>query len=373
MVVAHAGSTEMNLASRVRTRLVDDGQDATSTNVVQAVRAEGGVLTDRAVLELAGEVGDALMGAGPLAPLIRMPGVTDVLVNGPDEVWVDSGSGLTLMPVTFSGVEEIRQLAQRLAASAGRRLDDAHPFVDARLPDGSRFHAVLQPIAVSSPVLSLRIPRKQPLTLDDLIGLGAIHPELAVALAALVANRRAFLISGSTGTGKTTVLGAMLACVPETERIVIVEDSAELQPVHPHCVRLQSRLANIEGAGGVSMRDLVRQSLRMRPDRLVVGEVRGAEVIELLTALNTGHEGGCGTVHANSASDVPARLEALALMANLERHALHALAAAGLDAVVHVERDESGRRHVTGIHEVTRGPDDFLRVVRVVDAFGCEC
>jgi pilus assembly protein CpaF len=363
----------MTLASRVRTRLVEDAREPTSSNVVRAVRTEGGVLSDRAVLELSGEVGDALAGAGPLAPLLRIPGITDVLVNGPDDVWIDSGDGLTRMPVTFADVEEIRQLAQRLAASAGRRLDDAHPFVDARLPDGTRFHAVLQPIAVSSPALSLRIPRRQPFTLDDLIRLGALHPDLAVALADLVEHRRAFLISGSTGTGKTTVLGALLACIPSSERIVIVEDSAELHPTHAHCIRLQSRLPNIEGAGGVTMRELIRQSLRMRPDRIVVGEVRGAEVVELLTALNTGHEGGCGTVHANSASDVPARLEALALTAGLDRAALHALVGAGLDAVVHIDRDNRGRRVVAGINHVVREADGFVRVVPVMDALGRAC
>lgn len=363
----------MNLASRVRTRLIDAEQEATSSHVVQAVRAEGVVLGDRAVLEVAGEVRDQLFGAGPLEPLLRMPGVTDVLVNGPSEVWVDSGAGLTLMPVLFHDADEVRRLAQRLAASAGRRLDDAHPYVDARLPDGTRFHAVLPPIAVTSPLLSLRIPRKEPMSIDDLVRLKAVHPDLAVALRALVTDRRAFLISGGTGTGKTTVLGALLALVPADERIVIVEDSSELNPNHPHCIRLQARLANIEGAGGIAMRELVRQSLRMRPDRLVVGEVRGAEVIELLTALNTGHEGGCGTVHANSAADVPARLEALALTAGLDRFALHALAAAGLDSVVHVARNSKGVRYVAGIYRVARGADDLVHVTPVIDAMGRAC
>ena len=352
----------MTLVQRVRDRLVADGLDTSASQLAGAVRTEGIVIDDRGVLALVDGLRDELAGAGPLEPLLRLPGVTDVLVNAPGEVWADCGRGLERMPVSFADEAEVRRLAQRLASLAGRRLDDAHPYVDARLPDGTRLHAVLPPIAVGTTVLSLRVPRPQPLSLADLRDLGAVDAAMSHALQRLVADRRAFLVSGGTGTGKTTVLAAMLGCIPAHERIVIVEDAVELRPAHAHTVSLQARLPNIEGAGAVTMRDLVRQSLRMRPDRIVVGEVRGAEVIELLTALNTGHDGCCGTVHANSAFDVPARLEALALTAGVPRDALHALASAGLDAIVHVERDTSGRRHVAGIHAVERDADGRLRI-----------
>ena len=357
----------MSLVDRVRDRLVSEGGAASPSAIspsalAHAVRTEGVVVADRGVLALVDGLRDELAGAGPLEPLLRLPGVTDVLVNGPDAVYVDCGAGLERMPVAFADEAAIRRLAQRLASQAGRRLDDAHPCVDARLPDGTRLHAVLAPIAIGSTALSLRVPRPQPMGLPDLLAVGAIDEAMAASLEGLVRRRASFLVSGATGSGKTTVLAAMLGLVPAQERIVIVEDSYELRPAHPHCVHLQSRVANIEGAGAVTMRDLVRQSLRMRPDRLVVGEVRGGEVVDLLTALNTGHAGGCGTVHANSAADVPARLEALALAAGIPRDALHALATAGLDAIVHVARDDHGRRRVLGVHPVEGDREGRMRI-----------
>lgn len=361
----------MTLAARVRARLVADEREPTIANIARAVRGEGVVLPDAAVLELASTVLGELAGVGPLEALLGLPGVTDVVVNGPRDIWIDRGAGMERVDVHFTGVDDIRRLAQRLAASAGRRLDDAHPYVDARLPDGTRLHAVLPPIAVAGPCLSLRVPRRTPWSLDDLVAVGTIAPALADELRALIAGRRSFLVTGGTGSGKTTLLAGLLALVPHDERIVVVEDSSELDPDHPHCVRLQSRMANVEGAGAVSMRDLVRQALRMRPDRLVVGEVRGPEVIELLAALNTGHEGGCGTVHANSAADVPARLEALGLGAGVDRDGLHALAASGIDAIAHIQRD-GGRRVVDGLHEVI-AQDGRIRVRRTHDRAGLRC
>jgi len=310
-----------------------------------------------------------LAGAGPLEALLREPDVTDVLVNGPDSVWVDRGSGPTLEPVRFRDEAAVRRLAQRLAASAGRRLDDATPYVDARMPDGTRLHAILPPVAPRGTCVSLRIPRRRVFTLSDLVDLGTVPAEGSRWLFALVRSRCAFLISGGTGSGKTTLLSALLSVCDAGERMLLVEDSGELEPAHPHVVRLEGRPANVEGHGQVTMRDLVRQALRMRPDRLVVGEVRGAEVVDLLAALNTGHEGGCGTVHANSATDVPARLEALALAAGLGREALHAQVAAGLDAVVHIERDRAGIRRVSGIHILRRGSDAMVSSMQAV-SFG---
>jgi pilus assembly protein CpaF len=283
-------------------------------------------------------------GSGPLEPLLRLEGVTDVLVNGPDAVYVDRGAGLELTPVTFHDDAGVRRLAQRLAGAAGRRLDDASPYVDLRLADGTRLHAVLAPLARPGTSISLRVPRRRAFTLRELAEAGEWDRTSRRLLQRIVARRLAFLISGGTGSGKTTLLNAMLGEVGRSERLVLVEDTRELQPGHPHVVGLEARQANVEGAGAVDLRTLVRQALRMRPDRLVVGEVRGAEVVDLLAALNTGHEGGCGTIHANSAVDVPARVEGLALAAGLPSSAAHVQMNAGLDLVIHCVRHRDGRR-----------------------------
>ncbi len=354
------------LVDRVRTRLVSERSDATPSRVAAALRAEGLVLGDDAVLELVRTLRQELVGAGPLEPLLRVPGVTDILVNGPDQVWIDRGSGLERMDVQFSGESDVRRLAQRLAASAGRRLDEASPFVDARLPSGMRLHCVLPPIASAGTLISLRVPNRRAFTVDELIERGTLDAMAAEWIQRVIAHRLAFLICGGTGTGKTTVLSTLLGLVPRDERIVIVEDSSELAPDHEHAVCLQSRTMNVEGAGVVTLRDLVRQALRMRPDRVVVGEVRGAEVVEMLSSMNTGHEGGCGTVHANSAADVPARLEALGLMAGLDRLATHALVGAGIDVILHLERGADGRRVLEGIYALTRGDDGFVRSVPAI-------
>lgn len=352
-----------SLLDRVRTRLVAHQADATPARVVAALRAEGLVLGDDAVLDLVQTLRQDLVGAGPLEPLLREPGVTDVIVNGPAAVWVDRGAGLELTSIRFGSDTDVRRLAQRLAAGAGRRLDEASPFVDARMPDGTRLHCVIAPIATEGTLLSLRVPNRSAFTLDDLVERGSIDAQGADWLRDIVASRVAFLICGGTGSGKTTILSTLLGLVPQRERVVIVEDSSELVPDHGHCVRLQARTANVEGAGVVTLRDLVRQALRMRPDRIVVGEVRGAEVVDLLAAMNTGHEGGCGTIHANSAADVPARLEALGLMAGLDRLAVHALVAAGIDAVLHLGRSSSGQRYVQGVHVLERDGSGFVHTL----------
>jgi pilus assembly protein CpaF len=351
-----------SLVDRVRARLVADAAGATPDRVAAALRAEGALLGDDSVLEVSGRLRREMLGAGPLEPLLVLPGVTDVVVNGPQDVWLDRGDGLERAPIEFGSDEEVRALAQRLAATAGRRLDDARPFVDARLPSGARLHCVLPPVAVGATLISLRVPSPRGFTVDDLAERGSVDAAGAEVLRTIVAGRLAFLVSGGTGSGKTTILGAMLGEVPSRERIVLVEDSTELDPDHPHVVRLQARPANTEGAGEVHLRDLVRQAMRMRPDRLVVGEVRGSEVVELLSAMNTGHEGGAGTVHANSAADVPARLEALGLLAGLERQAVHALIAAGLDVVLHLGRD-NGVRVVDGLHVLDRGTSGLVSTI----------
>ena len=289
------------------------------------------------VLPLAERIRDEFPAAGPLTPLLADPAVTDVLVNG-RHVWVDRGAGLVRAAVPVGTPEDVRRLAQRLVAAAGRRLDEGCPFADARLPDGTRLHAVLPPIAVDGPYLSLRTFRQRAFALGDLVAGGTVSAAGAEILDAIVAARLAYLVTGGTGAGKTTVLATLLGLVPRDERIVLVEDAAELRPAHPHVVALQARTSNVEGAGEVGLRSLVRQALRMRPDRLVIGECRGTEVVDLLGALNTGHEGGAGTLHANNPGDVPARLEALGLLGGVPRAALHAQLAAALQVVVHLCR-----------------------------------
>ncbi|MFI0374303.1 TadA family conjugal transfer-associated ATPase [Actinomadura sp. 1N219] len=356
-----------SLSDAVRDRLAGTGGEPTTGRVAAALRAEERLLGDREILTLAEELRAEFVGAGPLEPLLRSPDVTDVLVNGPDEVWVDTGAGLVRTALRFPDEQSVRRLAQRLTAAAGRRLDDASPYADARLPGGVRLHAVLPPIAATGTCISLRLPRRRAFTLDELTAARTVPPEGAELLAALIRSRAAYLITGGTGSGKTTVLSALLSLVDPAERLVLVEDSAELKPSHPHVVRLEARPPNVEGAGGVTLNDLVRQALRMRPDRLVVGEVRSSEVVVLLQALNTGHEGGCGTLHANTAADVPARLEALACAAGLTREAVHSQLAAALDVVVHLVRDPGGgRRRVAEICLVRRASDGLVGVVPAV-------
>ena len=311
------------------------------------------------------------VGAGPLEPLLRDHDVSDILVNGAGTVWVDRGSGAERSDVVLADEAGLRRLAQRLVTACGRRLDDAVPYADARLPDGTRVHAVLPPLSPQGTCLSLRLPPRRTFSVADLVTAGSVPPDGADLLRALVTARLAFVVTGGTGTGKTTVLSTLLSLVPGRDRIVLVEDAAELRPAHPHVVRLEARLPNAEGAGGVGLSVLVRQALRMRPDRLVVGEVRGEEVRDLLAALNTGHEGGCGTLHANRAEHVPARFEALGSAAGLSRAAVHSQLAAALDAVVHLGRDGTGRRRITGISMLAAGPDGLVHAVPAV-RFGTE-
>jgi pilus assembly protein CpaF len=360
------------LLDEVRERLAATPGDLSPHRVAEALRAAGRPVGDAMVLAVHDELRRDVLGAGPLEPLLRRPGVTDVLVNGAAEVWIDCGEGLELTGVRFPDDASVRRLAQRLAATGGRRLDDATPHADVRLPDGTRFHAVLAPTARPGTVVSLRVPRARMFTMADLVAAGAVTGEGAELLAAIVAARAAFLVTGGTGTGKTTLLAAMLSLASPRERLVLVEDSSELRPSHPHVVALEARPPNIEGAGEITLRTLVRQALRMRPDRLVVGEVRGAEVVEMLAALNTGHAGGCGTVHANSAADVPARLEALALAAGLPQAAVHSQLAAALDVVVHLARGADGVRRVAQVGVPRRGPDGLvaLEVAVSFDAVG---
>jgi len=351
-----------DLVERVRARLAVEGGTPTPARVAAALREEGGGLRgDVEVLEVLRSLQLEISGAGPLASLLADPLVTDVLVNGPAEVWVDRGTGLEQVPVRFADDAAVRRLAVRLVAPTGRRLDDAQPWVDARTPDGTRVHAVLPPIAADGTCLSLRVLRSRAFTLDELVAAGTVDPRGAALLAGIITARLAFLVTGGTGAGKTTLLASLLGLVPPEERLVLVEDAGELRPTHPHVVRLEARRPNVEGAGEVTLRDLVRQALRMRPDRLVVGEVRGAEVVDLLAALNTGHDGGAGTLHANSPADVPARLAALAALGGLPQDALTHQLAAAVQVLIHLRRRPDGRRVVAEISLLDPTPDGHPR------------
>jgi pilus assembly protein CpaF len=355
-----------DLVERVRTRLASDAKEITSAVVARAVREEsGGIVGHIDVLAAVRLLEHELIGAGPLEPLLRDARTTDVLVTGTREVWVDGVDGLRRTDVTFPDDESVRRLAQRLALACDRRLDDAQPYVDGWLPGPGalarvRLHAMLPPIAADGTCLSLRVLRPAAHDLSTLQALGTFDAQSHDVLMSIVDARLAFLISGGTGSGKTTLLAAMLGQVAHHERIVCVEDAGELHPGHPQFVRLIARPPNIEGAGEVTLSDLVRQALRMRPDRIVVGEVRGAEVCDLLTALNTGHDGGAGTLHANSPADVPARMEALASLGGLTRDALQSQLSAAIQVILHMRRHPDGSRRLTQIALLDRTPDGLL-------------
>jgi pilus assembly protein CpaF len=370
-----------SLIERVRERLAAESGPLVPNVVAAAIRAESsGVLGDVDVLTNLRLLQTELTGAGILEPLLCAEGTTDVLVSAPDSVWVDDGAGLRRSATRFDDEAAVRRLAQRLALAAGRRLDEAQPWVDGQLTGLAaagftvRLHAVLPPISPAGTCLSLRVLRPATQDLASLVRSGAIAREAASLLDDVIAARLAFLVSGGTGAGKTTLLSAALGAVAADERIVCVEDAPELEPRHPHLVHLVARYPNVEGVGEVTVRDLVRQALRMRPDRIVVGEVRGAEVVDLLAALNTGHDGGAGTVHANSPAEVPARLEALAAVGGLGRSALHSQLAAAVRVVLHVGRDRAGMRRLEEIAVLRRADDGMVSAATAWQAdrgFGC--
>lgn len=289
---------------------------------------------------------DADAALGPLSEYCRDPLVTDVFVNGSDGLFIDRGDGAQRAQGWAASEKEVRDLAVALIGAGGRHLDDQSPCVDVRLASGIRIHAVLSPVATGGTAVSVRIPRIRAADLGTLAGLGAFDPRRRTWLEQLVADRANILITGGTGTGKTTLLSALLHAVPPTERIVTIEDVAELRPGHPHHVALEARQSNLEGAGSITLARLVRESLRMRPDRLVVGECRGEEVRELLSALNTGHDGGAGTLHASGLVDVPARLEALGALAGMDATALARQVVSAFTVVVHLARGTDGVRRI---------------------------
>ena len=279
------------------------------------------------------------------------PNITDILVNGHKEIWIDQGQGLEKTKFTFLNEESVRALAQRLALSTGRRLDQSQPYVDTQLTKTIRLHAVLGPISSPGTVISLRIHKSQILTLSELVLNQTINNSQKEFITKIIQDQKSFVICGGTGSGKTTFLNSTLSECEKSQRILIIEDSRELNPQHPHVISLEGRPANIEGMGLITMKDLIKQSLRMRADRLIIGEVRGSEVIDWLAALNTGHSGSAGTIHANSIHEVIIRFESLGLMAGLSKEAIHSQLRTALNYVIHIERNNKGKRQVTGIGE----------------------
>lgn len=286
-----------------------------------------------------------------LLKLLSKQSVTDVLINE-GAVWIDCGKGLDRVEIDLGTGTDVKALAVRMAAAAGRRLDDASPVVDAMLKDRFRLHAVLPPVSRLGAAISLRVVRTEPFGIQELVANGSLNPDIAEQLIKAVEEAKSLLICGGTGAGKTTLLASLLGRVSQDERIVCIEEVSELVIDHPHVVRLQSRPANVEGEGEVSLDDLVRAAVRMRPDRLVLGECRGPEVREVLTAMNTGHSGGCATIHANSIEDVPARLFALGALGGLDQAAISALAVPAFDALIFLSRNETGARQVTALGEL---------------------
>jgi pilus assembly protein CpaF len=360
--IARLGSAFLNLEGSdelaLRVRVI----------VTEELNAEESPLSpsDRADLER--QIADDILGYGPLEPFLNDPSITEVMVNGFDQVYVERNGRIEETEATFLDDAHLLRIIDRIVSQVGRRIDEGSPMVDARLPDGSRVNAIIPPLALSGPSLTIRKFSRNALTLGDLIGLGSISEQAADFLAQCVQGKLNILISGGTGTGKTTLLNAVSAFVPATERIVTVEDAAELRLLQRHVVSLESRPPNVEGQGEIRIRELVRNALRMRPDRIIVGEVRGAETLDMLQAMNTGHDGSLTTVHANSARDALHRLEMLVLMAGVELpiKAVREQIAGGFDLLVHIGRLVDGSRRITQITEIAGMEGD---VVTIQDLF----
>jgi pilus assembly protein CpaF len=312
--------------------------------------------------QLVREITDDILGYGPLEPLLRDDSVTEVMVNGADRIYIERHGKIERAGVTFVDDAHLLRIIDKIVSQVGRRVDEASPMVDARLPDGSRVNAIIPPLSLRGPTLTIRKFSRDPYTMDDLINFGTVTPKAAHFLAACVQGKLNVLISGGTGTGKTTTLNALSAYVPGDERIVTIEDAAELQLQQEHVITLEARPANIEGQGEVKIRELVRNALRMRPDRIIVGEVRGAETLDMLQAMNTGHEGSLTTIHANSPRDALARLETLVLTAgvDLPLRAIREQVASAFDVLVQITRLVDGSRRLSHVTEVLRMESDVI-------------
>jgi pilus assembly protein CpaF len=297
---------------------------------------------------------DEVMGHGPLEPLLADPTVSDILVNGPHKVYIERHGKLELTEVRFNDDAHLMNIIDRIVSAVGRRVDESSPMVDARLKDGSRVNVIIPPLALDGPMMSIRRFAVELFKAEDLIRLGTINESMAMVLQAIVHGRLNVVISGGTGAGKTTLLNIVSGFVPVTERVVTIEDSAELQLQQPHVVRLETRPPNIEGKGQIAQRDLVRNALRMRPERIIIGEVRGAEALDMLQAMNTGHDGSLTTVHANSPRDALSRIETMVSMSGISfpMRALRAQMASAINVVIQVARDEDGKRRVVSLQEI---------------------
>jgi pilus assembly protein CpaF len=315
------------------------------------------------------EIADDILGHGPLERLLADESVTEIMVNGPHDVWVERQGRLYETTVRFNDDSHLRRIINKIVAQVGRRIDESSPLVDARLPDGSRVNAVIPPLSLSGPLITIRKFSKKRLDLSDLIRLGTLSTETAEFLQRCILAELNVLISGGTGSGKTTLLNALSTAIPDADRIITIEDAAELRLNQRHVLRLEARPKNIEGEGEIPIRELVRNSLRMRPDRIIVGEVRGSEALDMLQAMNTGHDGSLSTVHSNSPRDALARIETMVLMAgyDLPVRAIRQQVASALDLIVHLERLEDGSRRITAITEVGRMESEVITLQDVFE------
>lgn len=311
------------------------------------------------------------VGLGPLEGLLKDDGITEILINGYDRVFVEKKGKLEQVPVRFKNEEHLRQIIERIVAPIGRRIDESSPMVDARLPDGSRVNAVIAPVSLFGSTVSIRRFSKNPYTMENLMGFGAFSPAISRFLQNIVRARLNVLISGGTGSGKTTLLNAMAAAIPQGERVITIEDMAELRLNRKHVVGLEARPANVEGTGRIDIRELVRNALRMRPDRIVVGEVRSGEAFDMLQAMNTGHEGSLTTLHANSVADAIRRLESMVIMSGtgLGSEVIRDYIYSALDYIVQIGRLEDGSRKVLSISEVQKGKDGSLEKIEEIFRF----
>jgi len=345
-------NTEMNPVA-LRARVVAD--------IEAQLAAETGLArTDRE--RLVGEIADDILGHGPLERLLADDTVTEIMVNGPYDIWVERKGLLSQTPARFGDESHLRRIINKMVAQVGRRIDESSPMVDARLPDGSRVNAIIPPLSLSGPLVTIRKFSKQRLDPADLVRIGTLSTETVEFIQRCVLAELNVLISGGTGSGKTTLLNALSTAIPENERIVTVEDAAELRLNQRHVLRLEARPKNIEGQGEISIRELVRNCLRMRPDRIIVGEVRGPETLDMLQAMNTGHDGSLSTIHANTPRDALARVETMVLMAgyDLPVKAIRQQVASALDLIIHIERMQDGSRRVTSITEVGRMESEVI-------------
>lgn len=327
-----------------------------------ALRAEGTPLSAADRADVLRRTLDDVLRLGPIQPLLDDPNVNEVMVNGPDDIYIEVGGRLQRTRVTFRDDLHVRRTIERIVSRVGRRIDESSPYVDARLPDGSRVNAVIPPVAVDHPTLTIRKFARQAIGIDELLQFGSLTESARTFLQAVVEARVNVLVSGGTGAGKTTTLNALSSFIPATERIITIEDAAELQLQQPHVVRMEHRPANIEGSGEVTIRQLVRNALRMRPDRIIVGEVRGAEALDMLQAMNTGHDGSISTVHANSPRDVLRRLETMVLMSgvDLPLRAIREQVASAIQLIVHQSRLADGTRRFTHVSEITGMEGDTI-------------